>query len=92
LSIARLLCNVFLGILLSEVIMQTVEFDSYVENGVIAIPSQYQAAIPRSVRVIVLPKTEKTAIQQNTTNRKQVYSLGINMTGFIFDRNEINER
>ena len=72
--------------------MQTVEFDSYVENGVIAIPAQYQNVISRSVRVIVLPKEEISNGPQNTEKKKGLYSLAVDMTGFIFDREEINER
>jgi hypothetical protein len=72
--------------------MQTVEFDTYVENGVIAIPSQYQDVITRSVRVILLPKDETPEIPQNSIKRKEVYSLAVDMTGFTFDRNEANER
>ena len=72
--------------------MQAVEFDSYVENGVITIPLQYQMAIPRSVRVIVLPIEETPIAPPNTINKKKLYSLEVDMTGFIFNRDKINER
>jgi hypothetical protein len=72
--------------------MQTIEFDSYIENGVIAIPPQYQKIIPRSVRVIVLPKEETSGNLHDTVKRKSLYSLAIDMTGFIFNRDQINER
>jgi len=72
--------------------MQTIEFDSHVENGIITIPSQYQKIIPRSVRVIVLPKEEAPSNPQNIVKEKSLYSLAADMTGFIFDRDEINER
>jgi hypothetical protein len=72
--------------------LQTVVFDSYVENGVIAIPSRYQDAVTRSVRVIVQPKPEIPGNLQNTAKRKEIYSLAVDMTDFTFDRNEINER
>ena len=71
--------------------MQTVEFDTNVENGVINIPFQYQEAIPRSVRVIVKPIIEGND-HQKTAKKKKIYSLAVDMTNFIFDRNEINER
>ena len=72
--------------------MQAVEFDSYVENGTIAIPLQYQKKITRSVRVIIMPKDETPDTPQNTVKKKNLYSLAVDMTGFTFDRNEINER
>ena len=72
--------------------MQAIEFDSYVENGVIAVPSQYQKSITRSVRVIVMPKEEAPGVSQNTGRKKSLYSLALDMSGFAFDRNEINER
>ena len=72
--------------------MQAIEFDSYVENGVIAVPLQYQKTITRSVRVIVLPKEETPNIPQGAEKKKELFSLAVDMSGFIFDRNEINER
>ena len=72
--------------------MQAIEFDSYVENGVIAIPVQYQKAVPRSVRVILLPKEGTSGILQRDKNKKNLYSLAVDMSGFVFDRNEINAR
>jgi len=68
--------------------MQVVEFDSCVENGVIPIPSQYKDSLPSSVRVLVFPKTAPS----KTRSKKQLYPLSVDMTGFTFDRNEINER
>jgi len=50
--------------------MQTIEFDSHVENGIIAVPSQYQNIIPRSVRVIVLPKEERPVIPKISKKKK----------------------
>ena len=41
--------------------MEAIEFDSYVENGVIVIPAQYQKAISSSVRVILMPIEKKTS-------------------------------
>ena len=71
--------------------MQVVEFDSRVENGVIPVPVQYKDALPDSVRVLVFPKAGMTD-PGKTTPQKQLYSLSVDMTGFTFDRNEINER
>jgi len=71
--------------------MQAVEFDSYVDNGVINIPLQYQKEVSREVRVILLSKG--VSINNTSKNyKKNIYSLAVDMTGFKFDRNEINER
>ena len=73
--------------------MQTIEFDSYVENGVITVPLKYQKIITRLVKVIVSPKEEVPDTSYNTTvGKKNLYSLDVDMSGFIFNRNEINER
>ena len=71
--------------------MQAIEFESYVENGVIKIPLQYQNTIARSVRVIVFPRESHNG-PKDTEKKKKLYSLAVNMSGFCFDRNEINER
>ena len=67
--------------------MQAVEFNSTVENGVIPIPRKYKNSIADKVRVIILsePNDEKP-------KKKKIYSIGIDMTGFKFDREEANER
>jgi len=72
--------------------MQAIEFDTYIENGVITIPLQYQKTISHSVRVIVQPKEEASNIPQFSEGKAKLYSLDVDMSGFVFDRNEINER
>jgi hypothetical protein len=62
-----------------------------VENGVIPVPLQYRGTLSDSVRVLVFPKPSATDTSE-TVAEKQLYSLSIDMTGFTFDRNEINER
>jgi len=71
--------------------MQTIEFDSYIENGVIEIPLQFQKTITPPVRVILLPK-EIPERSEDPTKKKNLFSLDVDMSGFTFDRNEINER
>jgi len=41
--------------------MHMVEFDSYVENGVIPIPLRYKDALPGSVKVLVFPNCDADA-------------------------------
>ena len=68
--------------------MQTVEFNAAIENGVIPIPQQYRDTLTDDVRVILIPKERILSKPEN----KKIYSIGINMTGYKFDREEANER
>lgn len=72
--------------------MQAIEFDSYIENGVISIPPRYQNAVKSLVRVIILPKEEPSDIAQNSVKKEGLYSLNIDMADFTFNRDEVNER
>jgi hypothetical protein len=61
------------------------EFDAHVENNTILIPPQYRQAHPYDVRVIIVAKKPPAL-------KKRLYSLGVDMTGFTFNREEANER
>ena len=67
--------------------MQAVEFSATVENGVISIPHQYKKSVTDKVRVIILSETDK-----EKPKKKKIYSIGINMKGYKFNREEANER
>jgi hypothetical protein len=67
--------------------MQAVEFETRIENGVISIPYQYKNSVADNVRVIVLSETN---IEK--PKKKEIYHIGIDMTGYKFDREEANER
>jgi hypothetical protein len=69
--------------------MQAIEFHSIVNNGVIPIPEQYKDKILNSVKVIVFPTDTKQAKGKKKT---PFHCIGIDMTGFKFDREEVNER
>ena len=71
--------------------MQAVEFETKVENGVIPIPSQYRDTFSDDVRVIVL-KEEKASQEPAKQKKKKLYYIGIDMTGYKFNREEANER
>ena len=45
--------------------VQMVEFDSYVENGIIHVPPQYKDELPGSVRVLVFPKAGATELSDD---------------------------
>ena len=67
--------------------MQAVEFNAIVENGVIPIPRQHKKRVTDKVRVIVLSENHA-----EKPKKKKIYSIGIDMTGYKFNRDEANER
>ena len=67
--------------------MQAVEFNAIIENGVIPIPNRFKKSVTDKVRVIVLSETN-----MEKSKKKKIYSVGINMKGYKFDREEANER
>ena len=67
--------------------MQAIEFNATVENGVIPIPNQYRDSVSDNVRVIILSDTNA-----DKPKKKKIYSIGIDMTGYKFDREEANAR
>jgi hypothetical protein len=69
--------------------MQAYEFTSTVKNGVIPIPELYRNKISSAVKVIVLSGTKPAHTDKR---KKSFHYLGIDMTGFIFDREEAHER
>jgi hypothetical protein len=70
-----------------EEFMQAVEFESFVENGVIPIPVEYRNSVAESVKVIVLNKEPVKIVKKS-----KIYSIGVDMTGYKFNRDEANER
>jgi hypothetical protein len=70
-----------------EEIMQAVEFETFVENGIIPIPVEYRNSVAKSVKVIVLNKEPV-----KMTKKSKIYSIGVDMTGYKFNRDEANER
>ncbi|GHV96282.1 hypothetical protein AGMMS50293_26020 [Spirochaetia bacterium] len=70
--------------------MQAFEFTSVTANGVIPIPECYQNKIIDTVRVIVL--TQDIDEVKPTSKQKTFHYIGIDMSGFKFNRDEANER
>ena len=71
--------------------MQAVEFNATVENGVIPIPNQYRDTFSDNVKVIV--RTEEKFPQDSINKKKKkIHYIGIDMTGYKFDREEANAR
>jgi hypothetical protein len=70
--------------------MRAIEFDAKVENGFIPIPYQYRDTFTDKVKVIIL--AEEKASEEPKKQKKKIYSIGIDMTGYKFDREEANAR
>ena len=71
--------------------MKSVEFTATVENGVIPIPNQYRHFFSDNVKVIVRTE-EKVSQDSSNQKKKKIHHIGIDMTGFKFDREEANAR
>jgi hypothetical protein len=69
--------------------MQSIEFSSVVTNGVIPIPEQYKGQIGNEVKVIVFPDDTR---QVQRKKKGDFHCIGLDMTGFQFDREAANER
>jgi len=69
--------------------MQAVEFETKIENGVIPIPFQYRNDFSDNVKVILLSEDK---VEKKPREKKKIYSIGIDMTGYKFDREEANAR
>jgi hypothetical protein len=73
--------------------MQAVEFETFVENGVIPIPVEYRDSVAEKVRVIVLKEDDTTRETKKLVRKsKKIHYIGIDMAGYKFDRDEANER
>ena len=68
--------------------MKTCEFKASVIDGIIHIPDEYKDVIPNKVTVIILP--DEAA---EKSNQKYVFdAMSLDTRGFVFDREEANER
>jgi hypothetical protein len=67
--------------------MQAYEFDATIKNGVINIPEEYKEKIHSDVRVIIL------ADKKTKSPKKDLFpDFALDTTGFVFNRDEANER
>jgi len=69
--------------------MQAVEFETKIENGVIPIPFQYRNDFSDNVKVILLSEDK---VEKKPREKKKIHYIGIDMTGYKFDREEANAR
>lgn len=66
--------------------MQAFEFEAITQDGIIKIPRAYAEKVPRKVKVILLADhTEKKELEPFPY-------LGIDTSGYVFDREEANAR
>ena len=71
--------------------MQAVEFEAIITNGVIPIPQQYRDTLSDKMEVIV-HAVENISQEPIKKKEKKLYYIGIDMTGYKFNREEANER
>ncbi len=71
--------------------MGAIEFDSFVEGGVINIPEQYRNAVGNAVRVIVLSEDAPVS-KPRSFGPEDFTELKIPTQGWKFDREEANAR
>lgn len=71
--------------------MRAVEFDSFVDGGVICIPEQYRHDIGNAVRVIVLSE-DTPAEKTRPLSAEDFTEPKISTAGWKFDREEANGR
>jgi hypothetical protein len=69
--------------------MQAYEFNTVVHEGIIRIPEQYQDKLLSPVRVILLSNATAPAV---STGNKKFTAMKLKTKGFIFNREEANER
>ena len=68
--------------------MNTIEFETKIDNGVVEIPSQYHAWQNKTVRVILLNTEESMPVAQPL----RFSAASINTQNYHFDRDEANAR
>jgi hypothetical protein len=74
--------------------MEAYEFQTALSDGVIQIPIEYRNKLSGKVRVILM---QDDVIPKNRENREALSKIGfpyfaIDTTGYVFNREEANER
>jgi len=67
--------------------MEAFEFHTTAKDGIIKIPEKYKKRLTKNIKVIVL--TDDSAKESDT---ESFPFFGIKTNGYIFDREEANER
>ena len=71
--------------------MQAVEFEATIDNGMIPIPCQYRDTLTDKMEIIV-HAMENGSQKPLKQQKKKLHYIGIDMTGYKFNREEANER
>ncbi|GBR74956.1 hypothetical protein NO1_2040 [Candidatus Termititenax aidoneus] len=67
--------------------MPTYGFQANIKDGQIEIPAEYKAVLHTPVKVFVI-----TDWRAGSQKKREIPSLGVDMTGYKFDRQEANAR
>jgi hypothetical protein len=73
--------------------MEAYEFQTEVSDGIIHIPNEYKNRVADNVRVILLIDKPSAQSSHLIDTKKPTFSaMKLDTRGFIFDREEANER
>ena len=70
--------------------MMAYEFQAAVNDGIIRIPSEYKNKISKMVKVILL--SEESTKKLNNEKKSIFTAMKLDTRGFVFNREEANER
>jgi hypothetical protein len=75
-------------------VMQAVEFEADIENGIVHIPKEYRDLYEKKeVKFIAIYDNNSNKYKNNAEKQKKKMSaISIDTVGFKFDRNEAHER
>jgi len=68
--------------------MRAYEFDAVYRNGVIDVPEQYRREIREATVRVILLQTERWEAHETVSFK----AMGLPTKGFVFDREDANER
>jgi hypothetical protein len=74
--------------------MQSIEFESISDNGIIKIPEHYQEWFQKPVKVILLAMESIRPKKSHTNDEVKNFfeNIQIDLSGYHFNRDEANER
>ncbi|MCL2020049.1 MAG: hypothetical protein FWG70_09875 [Oscillospiraceae bacterium] len=67
--------------------MEAFEFQTIVKDGIIRVPEKFTKRLAKNIKVIILTEKEKT-----TADSPAFPYFAVDTDGYVFDREEANER
>lgn len=69
--------------------IETIIFESKIEDGKIIVPSKYVSDLPNRFQVIIVAEKNES---KTSKKKKEFKAFKVKSKGFKFDRDEANER